>query len=64
MSIDAADIIENATEDLYEDATDNIPRKKVKELQDFLDEWCKTCGVCETYYESHRYKVRIPWEQY
>ena len=64
MSIDAVDIIENATEDLYEDATDNISKEKVKELQDLLDEWCRTCGVGETYYESHKYKVRIPWEQY
>lgn len=63
MSIDAYDIISNATEDLYEGAIDNISDAKIKELQDFLDSWCKTCGVGSTYYES-KYKVKIPWEDY
>ena len=62
MSIDATDIIENATEDLYEDAIDSISDKARKELQEYLDNWCKACGVGTTYYESHKYKVRIPWE--
>lgn len=62
MSIDAMDIIENAIEDLYEDAIDSISDESRKELQEYLDSWCKTCGVGTTYYESHKYKVRIPWE--
>lgn len=62
MSIDAANIIETATDDLYEDAADNISDVSRKELQDFLDNWCKHCGVGTTYYECHKYKVRIPWE--
>ncbi len=64
MSIDATDIIEDATNDLYEDAIDDISDKARKELQEYLDNWCKTCGVGTTYYESHKYKVRIPWELY
>lgn len=63
MSIDAADIIENATEELYEDANYDISDEKEKELQNFLNEWCKTCGVRTTYYET-KYKVKIPWEDY
>lgn len=63
MSIDAYDIISNATEELYEDAGDDISDSARKELQDFLDNWCKSCGVRTTYYES-KYKVRIPWEEY
>lgn len=63
MSIDASDIISNATEDLYEDARDDISDSAIKELQNFLDNWCKSCGVRTTYYES-KYKVRIPWEEY
>lgn len=62
ISIDADPIIESATDDLYEDAIFDIPSEKRKELQDYLDEWCKTCGVGKTYYESHEYKIRIPWE--
>lgn len=63
MRIDAHDIISNATEDLYEDAIDNISDSAIKKLQNFLDNWCKTCGVNTTYYES-KYKVKIPWEKY
>lgn len=64
MQIDAADIISSATEDLYEDAADDISSAARKDLQDFLDGWCKNCGVGTTYYESHKYKVKIPWEQH
>ena len=63
MNIDAYDVISRATEDLYEDASTDISDAAIKELQDFLDRWCKTCGVNTTYYES-KYKVRIPWENY
>ena len=64
MHIDARDIVSNATEELYEDAYDDVDNKKIKELQEFLDKWCKDCGVTTTYYESPKYKVRIPWENY
>ena len=64
MSISADSIIENATQDLYEDAISDISDEKIAELQEFLDRWCKTCGVGTTYYESNKYKVRIPWEEY
>ena len=53
-----------ATEDLYEDAFYDISSKEIERLQRFIDEWIKTCGVGTTYYESHKYKVRIPWEDY
>lgn len=52
------------TEDLYEDAYDDISDGEIKRLQAILDHWAKTCGVSTTYYESHKYKVRIPWEDY
>lgn len=63
MSIDAANVIEQATEDLYEDASADISDSAVKELQDFLDSWCKRCGVSETLIRS-KYKVMIPWIAY
>lgn len=62
--IDARDICENATQDLYEDAYEDIADKNFERLQNFLDEWCKTCGVGTSYRVSHKYKVRIPWEEY
>ena len=39
LQLDAADIIEQACEDLHEDA--GVPDKQTKELQTFLNEWCK-----------------------
>lgn len=63
MHIDADYIVECATEELYEDAKDNVSDTELKELQDFLDDWCRRCGVGTTYYENHKYKVRIPWEE-
>lgn len=64
MRIDAYSIVESATDDLYEDAMDNISTGSIKELQDYLDKWCDNCGVGNIYYENHKYKVRIPWEKY
>jgi hypothetical protein len=61
ISMDAMSIIESATEDLYEDAYSDISDSEIKKLQDYLDDWCKNCGVGTTYYQG-KYKVRIPWE--
>lgn len=63
MKIDAANLIESATDDLYEEAYHDISEKESDRLQKFLDEWCENCGVGETYYQG-KYKVRIPWEEY
>lgn len=64
MHIDAQSIIEDATQDLYDGADEDVHNEARKELQYLLDNWCKHCGVGTTYYESHKYKVRIPWEEY
>lgn len=40
ISMDAYSIIENACEDLHEDAYDNISDEDKGELQDMLDKWC------------------------
>ena len=49
---------------LSEEKTTAIVNGNVERLQEILDHWAKTCGVSTTYYESHKYKVRIPWEDY
>lgn len=64
FSVDAHDICERATEDLYEGAYEDISEEDFKRLQSFLDDWCKSSGVGVSYRVSHRYKVRIPWEDY
>ena len=64
MKIDASDIVDMATEDLYEDARDSISDECIDELQEYLNEWCKRCGVGETYFQDYSYKVKIPWQIY
>ena len=63
MSMDASSIVENATEDMYEDAMQHIGDAPVKELQQYLDEWIKKYGVT-SYCETHKHAIRIPWEEY
>ena len=60
----AENICENATNDLYEGAYEDISEEDFKRLQNFLDDWCKSSGVGVSYRVSHKYKVRIPWEDY
>ena len=63
MQIDADRVLEMATEDLYEDAETDISDAKRKELQTYLNNFCKTCGVSTAYIQG-KYKVRIPWEDF
>lgn len=53
ISLDADSIIENACEELHEDAYENISGEDRKELQNMLDEWCKkqtgTRTICPNY---------------
>lgn len=63
MHISAQNIVESATDDLYEDAIEHISSEDIHKLQKYLNKWCDTCGVGLTYYESHKYKVKIPWNE-
>ncbi len=59
--LDTDRILENATDDLHEDAYANIPLARVEELQMLLDAWCeKVAAVTETYYPDYRYAVVLP----
>lgn len=64
MSIDAIDILENATSELHEDAMSNIRDNDIKKLQDYLDNWCKKQTGTTTYYVDYSKAVMIPWEEY
>ena len=59
ISIDAYSIIENACEDLHEDAYDNISDKDMKELQNILDEWCNKQTGTRTVYPNYKKYVRV-----
>lgn len=60
ISLDADSIIENACEELHEDARDNISDEK--ELQDFLDKWCEKQTGTTTYYPNYKEYVRVEKE--
>ncbi len=62
ISLEADNILQQATEDLHEDAYDNLV--DIDELQEFLDKWCEKQTGTETYYEDNGYVIEIPWELY
>lgn len=60
ISMDADSIIDNACDELHEDARDNISDEK--ELQGFLDKWCAKQGGTTTYYPCYREYVKVQKE--
>lgn len=62
MSFDAHDLVENACEEMYEDAMCDIGNQPVAEMQQYLDQWAEKYGVT-TWYEDHHHAIRIPWEE-
>lgn len=60
ISIDTDGIIENACEELHEDARDCISDEK--ELQDFLDKWCEKQSGTTSYYPCYKEYVRVKKE--
>lgn len=61
LSIDAYSIVEQACEELYEDAIEQI--QDIHELQSFLNEWTKKQTGTTTYYPAYKkyIKVRKEW---
>jgi hypothetical protein len=64
IKIDAHVIIEQACEDLHEDAEETISKEDIGELQAFLDQWCARQIWTRTYYKDPNCLVRIPWKDY
>lgn len=64
ISIDASDIVERATEDLWDGAYDQISEQSIDELQGYIDKWCAQQFGTKTYLWTHKYAVEIPWEEY
>ena len=59
IHINADYIVEEACEDLHEDAYESIDYTDIKKLQKMLDDWCKeqTCTV--TYYPDYIYAIKV-----
>lgn len=62
MSMDAQSIVENACEELHEDAMDNVSGEDLDELQKYLDSWCKSQTGTETYYPCYIKYVKVQKE--
>lgn len=62
ISIDADSIIENACDNLHEDALDVISYEDRQELQEFLDKWCEKQSGTRTYYPCYKEYVRVQKE--
>lgn len=61
ISIDAGSVIENACDDLHEDASENCDYGS---LQKALDDWCKNQTGTTTYYPCYKSYVKIDWSEY
>lgn len=61
ISIDADSVIENACDDLHEDASGNCDYGS---LQKLLDDWCKEQTGTKTYYPCYKEYVKIDWSEY
>ncbi len=65
IKFDAGSIIENACDDLHEDASSDIPDSDIAELQKYLDEWCnRQANATKSYMVDYEYAIEIPWEEY
>lgn len=62
MTMDADSIIDDACEELHEDARDNISYEDEKELQKFLNDWCAKQTGTTTYYPCYKEYVRVQKE--
>lgn len=63
IGVDVDDVVERATEDLWEGACDQISREDVAELQKCIDEWCARQLGTKTYTWTYKYAVKIPWNE-
>lgn len=57
MHIDADTIVEQACEDLHEDAYDNV--SDIIELQNYLDKWCSKQSGTTTYYPCYKEYIKV-----
>lgn len=59
LTLSADSILENACDDLHEEAYERIEGRV--ELQEFLDDWCAKQKDTTTYYYDTKYAIEIPW---
>jgi RNA polymerase subunit RPABC4/transcription elongation factor Spt4 len=62
LDLCAYDIVENATEDLWEGAYDSISQSDIDELDKYLKKWAKKQTGTKSYMVNYKYSILIPWE--
>lgn len=59
ISLDAEAMVEEACDELHENAFDNIDKSEIDELQEYIDEWCKKQTGTRTYEVDFGYAILI-----
>ncbi len=62
MFIDAKQIVEDACEELFDDAIDLVSGEDLKELQNYLDQWCAKQKQTSTYAPNKDVAILITHE--
>lgn len=63
IAIDANAVVENACEELYEEAEASIDKQKMQELQELLSQWCRSLRQeTKTYYPDYKIAIVLPKE--
>lgn len=62
INLNAYNIVSDACEDLHEDAMDSISSTDIKELQNYLDNWCDAQSGTSTCYVVHKKYVNVKRE--
>lgn len=60
ITLNARDMVSNACEELWEEAYYQISEEDIKELQEYLDEWCKKQTGTMTYTPNYNYAIKVP----
>lgn len=64
IQLDSDSILENACEELHEEAMESICIDDKIRLQEFLDDWCKKQTGTTTYYPCYEKYVIVDWNKY
>lgn len=62
IQINAGNIIEDACEELHEDAYDSISTLDIQKLQKVLDKWCEEQTGTKTYYPDYNKYIKVKKE--
>jgi len=62
LELNSDNILESACDDLHEEAMSNLV--DIDEFETFIKAWSKKQTGTETYWQSSKYLIEIPWKEY